>query len=165
MEKIQIGQIVNVVGLKGEVKVYHYCDSKERFEELSQVYLEDQTYWIDKVRYHKDLVILKLKGVDDRTQAENLKGKAVLIGTDDLKKLPEDTYYIRDMIGLVVIDEQDRQIGRLNNVIKNIAQDLYEIEMENGKKILIPAVEEFVLKIDIQNGLIKVKLIEGLLEI
>ena len=96
MEKIKIGKIVNAVALRGEVKVYHYSDSKERFEELDQVIVErkgkSQVYEIEKVRYQKDMVILKLKGVDDRNAAEALKESDVLITEADLKELPEDEH-------------------------------------------------------------------------
>ena len=164
MDKIKIGQVVNVVGLKGEVKVYHYTDYKERFEELSKIYLDQTLYQIAGVRYMKDMVILKLSGINDRTAAENLKGKEVLIGKEDIRVLPEDTYYIFDLIGLKVVDENGGNIGTLCDVIQNSAQDLYEIEQENKNKFLLPAVEEFVLKIDMNSRTMTVRLIEGLIE-
>ncbi|QAT43158.1 ribosome maturation factor RimM [Aminipila luticellarii] len=165
MEKIKIGQIVNVVALKGEVKLYHYSDYKERFEELQYIYVEDQKVKIEKVRYMKEMVILKLEGVNDRDAAEALKGKEVYIGENQLRELPEGTYYIRDLIGLEVRDQENHKIGTLKNVIQNSAQDLYEIELENKKTTLIPAVEEFLLDINVEEKYIKVKLIEGILDL
>ncbi|MDD2189573.1 MAG: ribosome maturation factor RimM [Eubacteriales bacterium] len=163
MDRIKIGQIVNVVGLKGELKVYHYSDYKERFEELSKVFLENTPYIISGVRYMKDTVILKLHGIDDRSEAEKHKGEDIYIGKEDLRILPEDTYYIFDLIGLSIIDEEGRALGTLSDVIKNSAQDIFEVERENHKKFLIPAVEEFILDIDMKNRIMRVKLIEGLL--
>jgi 16S rRNA processing protein RimM len=164
MERIKIGQVVNVVGLKGELKVYHYSDYKERFEELAKIYLENTQYKISGVRYMKDIVILKLSGIDDRTEAEKHKGEDVYIDKTDIRELPEDTYYIFDLIGLKAVDESGVVIGTLCDVIQNSAQDLYEIERENKDKFLIPAVEEFILKIDMESRTMTVRLIEGLIE-
>lgn len=164
MEKIKIGQAVNVVGLKGELKVYHYSDYKERFEELNKVYLGNTLHRISGVRYMKDMVILKLEGIDDRTEAEKHKGKDIYIDKEDVRVLPEDTYYIFDLIGLTVVDEKGGKIGTVSDVIQNTAQDLYEIERENNSKFLIPAVEEFILNIDMNSRTMTVRLIEGLME-
>jgi len=140
MEKIKIGQVVNVVGLKGELKVYHFLDYKERFEELTMVYLEDNAYKITGIRYMKDMVILKLEGINDRTEAEKHKGANIYIKKEDLRVLPEGTYHIFDLIGLNVIDDTNTYLGVVIDVIQNSAQDLYEIERENKSKFLIPAV-------------------------
>ena len=164
MEKIKVGQVVNVVGLKGELKVYHYSDYKERFEELSKIYLENTFYKISNVRYMKELVILKLEGIDDRTEAEKHKGENIYIDQEDKRVLPEDTYYIIDLIGLRVMEENGNVLGVISDVIQNTAQDLYEVERENKGKFLIPAVDEFILNIDMKNRTMTVKLIEGLLE-
>jgi len=164
MDKIKVGQAVNAVGLKGELKVYHYSDYKERFEELSKVYLDNTLYKINGVRYMKDMVILKLQGIDDRTEAEKHKGEDIFFDKVDMRVLPEDTYYITDLIGLSVVDEKADRIGTISDVIQNSAQDLYEVERENHSKFLIPAVEEFILKIDMNSRTMTVKLIEGLME-
>lgn len=164
MDKIIIGQVVNVVGLKGEVKVYHYSDYKERFEELTKVFLEDTPYEIDSVRYVKEIIILKLHGIDNRSQAENYKGKNIYIDKEDLRVLPEDTYHIFELIGLSVVEENGKFLGTVSNVIKNSAQDLFEVESENLSKFLIPSVNEFVLNIDMKSRTMTVRLIEGLLE-
>ena len=165
MEKIKIGKIVNVVGLKGEFKVYHYTDYKERFEELSNIYMEDTLYNIIGARYMKEMVILKLQGINDRSEAEKHRGEDLYINKEDARVLPEDTYYINDLIGLKVIDENGISLGILSDVIQNKAQDLYEIERDNKSKFFIPAVEEFIIEIDLTKKIIKVKLIEGLLDL
>lgn len=166
-----MGQIINAAGLKGEVKVYPYTDYKERFSELPWVYLEDEKIDIEKVRYQGELAIIQFAGVDDRTAAEGCKGKYLYVDRQDARKLPEDTYFVADLIGLTVVDENGRIIGRLSDVIQNAAQDLYEVEitdengesMETKKTFLIPAVEEFIFLIDMENQKIHVRLIEGLL--
>ncbi|WP_312653584.1 ribosome maturation factor RimM [Aminipila sp.] len=165
MEKIKIGQIVNAVALRGEVKVYNYSDYKERYEELDYIYVEEKKTNIEKVRYMNEMVILKLEGANDRNAAEALKGKSVFIGEDQLRVLPEDTYYVKDLIGLEIRDQEDNKIGKLKDVIQNSAQDLYEIELESKNTTLIPAVEEFILDINVEEKFIRVKLIEGMLDL
>jgi 16S rRNA processing protein RimM len=165
MERIKIGKAVNVVGLKGELKVFHYTDYKERFEELDKVWLGGSLYAIERVRYMKDMAILKLAGIDDRTEAEKHKGEDVYIDKADVRKLPEGTYHIFDLIGMKVIEEGGAVLGKVSDGIKNSAQDLYEVERDNTGKFLIPAVEEFILNIDINNKIMTVRLIEGLTDI
>ena len=165
MEKIKIGQIVNAVALKGEVKVYNYSGYKERYEELERVFVEDKAHTIEGVRYQNNVVILKLSGIDDRNAAEAAKGKYIYITEEDLPELPEDTFYIRDLIGMEVETAEGLRLGRLSDVIQGSAQDLYEVERENGKKLLVPAVSEFILDIDAKKRVIKVHLIEGMLDL
>lgn len=163
MEKIEIGKLVNAVGIAGEVKVYNYSDYKERFSELEYIYLGEEKIEIKNVRYMKEMVILKLAGVNDRNKAEALKNTPLYIDETQLRILPKDTYYIKDMVGMKVIDMQDEEIGVLSDVIKGSAQDLYEIERSDKSKALIPAVEAFIKDIDIPNRIIRVSLIEGLI--
>lgn len=161
-EKIQIGKIVNAVGLRGEVKVYNYSD-QGRFDMLDKILVEDKEFEIEKVRYQNNMVILKLEGINDRNAAEELKNKYIYILEKDLPSLPEDTYYIRDLIGMDVVDAEGSNIGLLCDVIQGTAQDLYEVKLKNGKLGYIPAVQEFVQDIDLENKVITVKLMEGLL--
>lgn len=165
MEKIKIGQIVNAVALKGEVKVYNYSDYKERYEEIDYVYVEDKKTEIESVRYMKEMPIVKLKGANDRNAAEALKGKDLFIDETQLRELPEDTFYIRDLIGMDVKDTEGNKIGTLSDVIQNSAQDLYEVKLEDGKKTLIPAVGEFIVDISLEDKCITVNLIEGFLDL
>lgn len=166
MEKIWIGKIVNAVALKGQVKVYNYSDYKERFEEIDTVIIDDKEYKIANVRYQKDMVVLKLEGIDDRNMSEAMKDKDIYIFEDNLRELPEDTFYIKDLIGIKIVDETtDIEIGSLADVLQNSAQDLYKVALTKGGETLIPAVEEFVKEINVKDGYIKVKLIPGLLEL
>lgn len=169
MEKIKIGTIVNAVALRGEVKVYHFSDYKERFEELDEVIVErkgkGKTYEIEKVRYQNDMVILKLKGVDDRNAAEALKESDILITEADLRDLPEDTFYVRDLIGCTVFNaETGAEIGTIKDVLQNSAQDIYVIKTASGKEAMIPAVGDFVDEVNIDEKFVKVKLIPGLID-
>lgn len=192
MERIKIGKIVNAVALRGEVKVYHYSDCKERFSELDHIIVErngrSREYDIENVRYQKDMVILKLKGVDDRNAAEALKESDVMITEADLKELPEDTFYVRDLIGCRVYDTggaggdganagesadgtgggQDtacrmREIGVVTDVLQNTAQDIYQVRTPDGREVLIPAVGDFVKEVNIGTKSIRVTLIPGMI--
>ena len=165
MEKIKIGKIVNTVGLKGEVKVYNYSDSIEIYETIESIYVEDRLTVIENVRAQKNMVILKLEGADDRNAAEALRGKELYITDDDLPELPEGQYYVRDLIGMSVAEEDGNLLGHVTDVLQNTAQDIFEVESENGKKLLIPKVEQFVLKIDAEKREITVRLIEGMLDL
>ena len=166
MEKIKVGKIVNAVALRGEVKIYSYSDCKERFEELSRLLIDgDMELEIENVRYQKNMVIVKFKSIDDRNKAAALKEKDVYITEDDLAELPEDTFYIRDLIGCRVFDaENGRLIGVVSDLIQNSAQDIYQIELEKGGQALIPAVGQFIRSVDVSEKVIKVSLIPGLID-
>ena len=165
MEKIKIGRIVNAVALRGEVKVYNYSGYKERYEELERIIVEDKEFEIEKVRYQQHMVILKLAGVNDRNAAEAMKNKDVFITEEDLVELPEDTFYIRDLIGLTVIDEESgATIGKIKDVLQPSSQDIYVIKRKEGADVLIPAVAEFVKEVNLAEGFVKVHLIEGMME-
>ena len=164
MEKLRLGQITGAVGLKGEVRVYPYTDYKEKFEELPHVLMREKKHAIQGVRYQKNMAVLKLSGVNDRTAAEACKGEYLFIDRADAPPLPEDTYYVADLLGLSVIDEADEPVGKLADVIQNSAQDLYVVELEDGKRFSVPAVGEFVREINMEEGFIRVHLIPGLRE-
>lgn len=166
MEKNRLGKITGAVGLKGELRVYPFTDFKELFEEISYVLMDDTPFSIKAVRYMKGLVILKLTGIDDRSAAENCRGKEIFMYRKDVPPLPEGTYYVKDLIGLIAVDEEGRKVGRLCEVIINTAQDIYMIEpFEGGNPFPIPAVEEFIKIVDIEKGIIGIKLIDGLREL
>ena len=161
--RIKVGKIVSAVGIKGEVKVYPYTDDPQRFEELDCVYAGDEKLQIEKVRYQKNVVIVKFSGSDDRNRAEALKDRFLTIDRENLRELDEDEYFIFDLIGLAAVDQEGRRLGTVSDVIQNTAQDLYEITADGGAKYLIPAVREFVTEIDLNHGIMKIKPIEGLL--
>lgn len=163
MEKIKIGRIVNAVALRGEVKVYNYSGSRKRYEALERIIADDTEYEIEKVRYQDHMVILKLAGIDDRNAAEAMKNKDVFITEDDLEELPEDTFYIRELIGMTVEDEETgRIIGTLKDVLQPSSQDIYVVKREEGGDIMIPAVKEFIREVSPEERIVRVGLIEGM---
>lgn len=170
MDKLlKVGQIVNTQGIKGEVRVYPLTDYKERFEELEWVYMDTDTekkYFIEKVKYKSNLVILKFKGIDDINVAERFRDKYLTISKDNARALEEDTYLITDLIGLKVYTVEGEFIGTVKDVIQAAGNDVYEISSVNtaGKSILIPAVGEFIKNVNLENDTMTVKVIEGLIE-
>ena len=164
MEYLKLGQIVSVVGIKGELKVYPYTDNANRYDELKEIIIDDNIYKIEKVRYKNDnIVVLKLEGINDRNTSETFRGKYIFIDKKEAKTLSEGTYYIFDLIGIDVFDEDDKNLGKVLNVIQNKSQDLYEIQKADGNTLLLPAVEEFIINVDVKNRKMIVRLIEGLI--
>lgn len=162
-EKILIGKIVNAVGLKGEVKVYNYSDSPAVYEETPEIYVDDVLMQVRSVRMQKNMVVLGLVGIDDRNAAEKAKGSELFITEADLPELPEGEYYVRDLIGMEAVLEDGEHLGTVTNVIQNTAQDIFEVETDEGKQVLVPKVPAFVLDIDLESNRVTLRLIEGML--
>jgi 16S rRNA processing protein RimM len=162
---IAIGKIVAAVGLRGEVKVLAYSDNMARFAVGSVLRLGDGERKVEGSRLVKRAPVLKLEGIGDRTQAEALRGVELFIGEDELAPLPDGVYYVRDLKGCAVTDEGGAALGTIRDVIQNGAQDLYEVVAPDGKAFLIPAVAEFILRVDIGGRRVEVRLPEGLAEL
>jgi len=162
MELIRIGKIVNTQGLRGDVRIYPDTDYVERFEELEYVYVEgiSEKFIIEKVRYKKNLAIVKFKGFDHINDVEKYKNKIVYT---ERVELEEGRFYVEDLLGLKIVDETRGEIGVLKDVLQNPAHDLYLIKTSAGEEVLIPVVDEFVKEIDMEEGIIHVTLIEGLI--
>ena len=164
---LEIGQIVNTFGIKGEVKVNSFTADVTKFETLKEILVENKKelipFKIENVKYQKNVVILKLKGINTVEEANNLRNCYIKIDRKDEPKLPEGTYYIADLIGLEAYSDQGFLLGRVEDIYNYGSSDIYEIKDENGKKILIPAIKDVLKKVDLENGKIIVHLIEGLI--
>ena len=165
MEKILIGKVVNAVGIRGELRVYNYSDSDEIYRITPEIYMGEELFKVEKVRMQKNMIVLKLKGIEDRNAAELAKGKEIFVTEDDLPELEDGVYYVRDLIGMKVREEDGNYIGTVTDVIQNTAQDLFEIETSEGRSVLIPKVDEFVSDINPEANVITVRLIEGLMDL
>ena len=165
-EYIEIGQIVNTFGIKGFVKVNPFTDDMQRFRELNYVFVvrnkELLKMQIEEVKYHKNVVLVKFKGVEDINMAEQYKGCYIRIKREDARKLPKDTYFIADLIGVSVFDENDNFLGKVNDIYNNKVHDIYVIKDDLGKQILLPSTKEIIKQIDVENDRIVVHLIDGL---
>lgn len=164
---LEIGQIVNTFGIKGVLKVKPFTDEITRFEDLKKVYICEKTglkqVTIEKVSYHKDMVLLKCKGIEDKTEAEKYKGLYLKIDRKDAKELPEDTYFIADLLGLEVYTEEGRKLGIVEDIFPTGSNDVYVVkDPETGKQVLLPAISEVIKDINLKEKKIIVHLLEGL---
>ena len=168
-ELVNIGRISSAVGLKGEVRATLYSRDSENLKEGKNLLLvrakEKIETVCEKARYQNDKLIVKLEGIDDRTQAEFLKGMEIFITEDQLEELPKGEHYVRDIVGYSVVDiATNLEIGTLTDVIQNTAQSILEIKTDAGKQVLIPAVPEFLKQINDDREVIEVELIPGFLD-
>lgn len=156
-EFLRVGQIINTHGVKGEVKVLPLTDDMHRFDDLEYVYLYDKKVNVENVKYLKDKVILKLEGIDSMNEAEKLKYKQpyLEITRDQAVELPEDTYFITDLMGCKVVDTNNFEYGKIIDVIQTPSNDVYWVK--GNKEILVPVLKEVVLTIDIGGSLITIK--------
>ncbi len=163
---LELGQIVNVKGLKGEVKVNPFTEKINRFETLKTILVkmknENKEFEIEKVSYHKNQVILKLKGINTIEEAETLRNCYILVNRSDLEPLAEGIYYIADLIGLEVYTEDGIALGKVDDIYNTGSNDIYVVKDELGKQKLLPGIPEVIKNVDLDNGKIIVNLIEGL---
>lgn len=160
-EFIEIGKIINTHGLKGEVKIAPWCDGIEVFDYLDTVYIGDTAYSLLSVREHKNSFLAVLDGVDSIEKAEKLKNKIIKANKDNMPELAEDTYYISDLIGLSVY-ENERLLGKIYDCFPTGSNDVYAVKSDDGKEILIPAIKQVVKNIDISKSRMEVVLLKGL---
>lgn len=169
-EMFNVGKIVNTHGVKGELKIMPTTDDPTRFERLKEVYVERrtlETYTIQGVRYHKGMVLLKLKGIEDMTAAELLKGAVLKIDRKDSLPLEEDEYYIADLYGMQVYTTgEERYLGEIIDVIYTGSNDVYAVRKDDrAKDLLLPAIKQVVNKVNIAGNKMHVTLLEGLEEL
>lgn len=167
MSSVLIGQIVNVHGIKGEVKIYPYTDDLDNLcQTLNTIYLDEsmkKAYTI-KCRIQKDMLLGKIQGVNTVEEAEKLRKKNVYIDEEDLEDLEEDSYYVKDLIGLEIVDEKSGEsLGKLDYIFNTGANDVYEITTKDNKKVYLPAIKQVIKKVDIEAGKIYVEIMEGLI--
>ncbi|MHB1391998.1 MAG: ribosome maturation factor RimM [Clostridia bacterium] len=167
LEYLSIGQIVNVHGFKGEVKVYPLTNDISRFKKLTEVYIEEENnqlvkYKIEDLKFLSTTIAMKLKGIDTEEAANKLRNFYIKVDRKSAVKLPKDSYFICDLIDLEVYDEKGVLLGIIRDVIQTGSNDVYVVQT-SGKDILIPALKEVVKEIDIKNKKIVVELPEGLI--
>ena len=165
-EFLEIGKIVSTHGLKGEVRVQPWTDSPEFLTAFSTLYFAEgkEKLTVEKARVQKNVVLLKLKGTETVEAANLLRGKVLYMARSDAK-LPENTYFIQDLIGLEVIDADDASIvyGKLTEVSPTGANDVYHITKE-GKTVLIPAIRQVVIETNPDEGFMRIRPMKGLFD-
>lgn len=167
-ERLQVGVIASTHGVRGEVKVFPTTDDVKRFKRLKEVLLdtgkEQLSLEIEGVKFFKQFAILKFKGIDNINDIEKYKGKSLFVTRENAVKLKKDEYFIADLIGLKILDEDGNDIGVLNDVMETGANDVYVIALHDGRELLLPAIRQCVLQVDVENGFVKIHILEGLLD-
>ncbi|WP_455618658.1 ribosome maturation factor RimM [Eisenbergiella sp.] len=168
-QKLQVGIITATHGLKGEVKVYPTTDDPGRFRRLKKVILDNGKVSVDleieSVKYFKQFVILKFKGLDDIEQVEKYRKASLYVTRDNAVRLKKDEFFIADLIDMKVANEDGSPLGTLRDVITTGANDVYEVALPEGGSVLIPAIKECILEVDVKNAVMKVHLLDGLLDL
>lgn len=165
MDRIKLGKITAPHGVKGELRVYAYTDELTRFSAIKELWVEDCPAKIERFRFQKNMVILKLDICSDRNCAELLRGKELLLDRDKLWELPKDNYFVQDLSGCSCVSEDGRLLGVFSNLIAKPAQDIYVIKDAEGREHFVPAVKEFIKSVDVDNKIIVIHVIEGLFEL
>ncbi len=164
LERLMIGIITKPHGLKGEVCLFPTSDEADRYDELDYVLLADapdaRELAVESVRYFKGRPILKFRGLDRIEDVEGLRGTELYVRREDAIPLEEGEYYVGDLVGCTVYDEDGREVGVLRDILKTGANGVYVIGVEGKRDILIPAVEEFVLAKDVVNRRITVRILK-----
>lgn len=165
---LKVGVISSTHGIKGEVKVFPTTDDPKRFRKLKDVLLdsgkEKKNLKIQGVKFFKKFVILKFEGIDNINDVEKYKGSNLYVTRDQAVKLQKDEYFIADLIGLSVIAQEHNLEGTLKDVMETGANDVYVIELSDGRELLLPAIKECVLSVDLEKGEMKIHLLDGLLD-
>ena len=167
-ELFRVGVISNTHGIRGEVKVYPTTDNVRRFDDLKEVILdtgkEQLILHVTSVKYFKNMVILKFKEFDNINDIIPYKGMDLLVTREIAIPLEEGEYYIADIIGSKVITDEDKILGTLTDVLQTGANDVYVVKTKDGKEVLLPSIEECILDRDIENKIVKVHIMKGLLD-
>lgn len=164
-QRFQVGVITSTHGVRGEVKVFPTTDDASRFKKLKKVILdtgkEDLELEIASVKFFKNMVILKFKGIDDMDAANKYRQKSLYVTRENAVKLAKNEYFIADLIGVKVTTDEDEELGELTDVLQTGANDVYVIKTSDGE-ILLPAIKECVKEVDIEAGTMVVHLLPGL---
>lgn len=166
-ERLEVGQIVNTFGIKGFVKIYPYVDDISRFDNLKKVHIkskkDEKELQIEEVKYQKNMVLVKFKGIERIEDAEKLKNYYVEIDRADAIPLEEGQYFIADLLGLDVYLDTGEKLGILEDIYNTGSSDIYVVKNELGKQFLLPYIDEVVKQINLKEEKIIVHIIEGLI--
>lgn len=168
-DRLKVGVVTSVHGIKGEVKVFPTTDDSRRFKKLKQVYLDTGKEMlpleIEGVKFFKQMVIVKFKGYENPDDVMKFRQKELWIDRKDAVRLSKDEYFIADLIDMEVCDEEGKLIGTLKDVISTGANDVYAVETPEGKEVLFPAIRQCVLDVDTEARKMTVHVMEGLLDL
>lgn len=165
-ELLQVGVITSPHGVRGEVKVYPTTDDVKRFKKLKKVILDNgkksEEREIESVKFFKNLVILKFKGLDSMNEVESYRQVKLYVTRENAVKLNKDEYFIADLIDMQVFSEEGEELGILSDVLQTGANDVYIVSKEKEPDLLIPAIKECILDVNVEEGKMVVHLLKGL---
>ena len=167
-QMLRVGVITSTHGVRGEVKVFPTTDDAKRFKTLKKVILDGREpleLSIEQVKFFKNMVILKFKGYDNINDVETWRQRDLLITRDQAVELKEDEYFITDLIGLTIVNEEETVLGRVKDVLETGANDVYVVELTGGKELLLPAIKDCILNVDLEGGRMKVHVLDGLMDL
>lgn len=168
-ELLQVGVITSTHGVRGEVKVFPTTDDVRRFKRLKEAILdtgkEQIVVEIEGVKFFKQFAILKFKGFDNMNDVERFRQKSLYVSRKNAVRLNRNEYFVADLIDIVVFDENEQELGVLTDVITTGANDVYEIKMKDGRELLLPAIKQCILDVDIEGRKMKVHVLDGLLDL
>jgi 16S rRNA processing protein RimM len=163
---LQVGVITSTHGIRGEVKVFPTTDDAARFKKLKNVILDDGRQKIDmeiaSVKFFKNMVIVKFKGIDNINDVEKYRKARLLVTRENAVPLEENEYYIADLIGLSAISDEGENLGTVTDVMQTGANDVYVITTPEKKEILVPAIRDCILQVDLEKQEIQIHLLPGL---
>lgn len=167
-DKFQVGVITSTHGVRGEVKVFPTTDDPNRFKRLKEVILDtgkdEIVLEVEGVKFFKQFVILKFKGFDNINDIEKYRQKSLYVTRQNAVRLKKDEYFVADLMGMEVVDEQNLKIGVLKSVMETGANDVYVIDMTDGRELLLPAIKQCILNVDMESNVMQVHVLEGLLD-
>ncbi len=167
-DKFQVGVITSTHGVRGEVKVFPTTDDPHRFKRLKEVILdtgkEELVLEVEGVKFFKQFVILKFKGFDNINDIEKYRQKSLYVTRQNAVRLKKDEYFVADLMGMEVVDEQNAKIGVLKSVMETGANDVYVIDMTDGRELLLPAIKQCILNVDMESNVMQVHVLDGLLD-
>lgn len=165
-ELYQVGAITQTHGIRGEVKVFPLTDDISRFKNMKDLILdtgkEQISLEVTSARPQKNLVILKFKGYDNINDVEKYRGCGLYVTKENRVKCEQDEYFIADLIGLEVVTDEKVTLGKVADVITTGANDVYVVAKPDGEEVLLPAIKECILDIDMENGKMQVHMMPGL---
>ncbi len=165
MSKVEVGKVVNTRGLRGEVKIYPLIDELDAFNEFEYLLIKDVRYNIKGIKFFKNMVFVTLEGIDTLDKAETLKNYPCFLYEKDLPELSEGEFYIKDILGMEVITDDNIRLGVVSDVLRTGSNDVYEIKRDGKKPMYIPAIKDVVLDYNIAENKMTVHIIPGLDEL
>ncbi len=167
-DRFQVGVLTSPHGVRGEIKVYPTTDDPRRFKRLKEVILdtgkENRILEIESVKFSKQMVILKFKGFDNPDDIAKYRQCSIYVTRENAVRLGKDEYFIADLMGLKVHNEDGEEIGVLRDVLETGANDVYIIDLHDGRELLLPAIKDCVLDVDVEGGQMKIHILDGLLD-